>query len=190
MISAKFIVSGEDRQLLAGIKNVLAANGHIYLGYSKEPFNILRHIRSNTPDLIIIEACNKFKELKPILEIIDEELLTACILILDIRSDEVLELLGKSRVITYVTKPAYNELVLQIADSVLVNFKRVLEYEQKIKKLNNTLESRKYIEKAKWLLVEQEGMTEAEALEVLRKKSRDNRMSMREIAEAIILTRG
>ena len=33
-------------------------------------------------------------------------------------------------------------------------------------------------------------MTEAEAHNVIRKKSRDNRMSMREIAEAIILARG
>ncbi|MFZ5986536.1 MAG: ANTAR domain-containing response regulator, partial [Bacillota bacterium] len=61
---------------------------------------------------------------------------------------------------------------------------------QKVKKLNDTLESRKIVEKAKWILVEQNGLSEAEAYEAIKKKSRDNRMPMKSIAEALILTRG
>jgi response regulator NasT len=59
-----------------------------------------------------------------------------------------------------------------------------------VKKLNDTLESRKAVEKAKWILVEKEGYTESEAYEAIKKKSRNNRITMKEIAEAIILTRG
>lgn len=186
----KFIVSGEDKKVLANIKNALASNGHIYIGYSKEPFSILRHIRSCIPDLLIIEVCNNFKELKPILEVIDEDLLAACIVILDTRNEEIFNFLASTRVMTYITKPVFDETLLQIADITLMNYKRVLEYEQRVKKLNDTLESRKVVEKAKWLLIEQDGYTEAEAYEIIKKKSRDNRMPMREIAEALILTRG
>lgn len=190
MKDAKFIVAGEDKKVLAGIKNTLTANGYIFVGYSKETYNLLRYIRNCKPDLVIIEVRNRFDELKPLLEVIDEEILTSCILILEIRSDEILEFLKRARVITYLTKPVFDEVVLQIVDISLMSYDRVIEYEQKVQKLNDTLESRKVVEKAKWLLVKNDGYSESEAYGVIRKKSRDNRMTMRNIAEAIILTRG
>lgn len=140
--------------------------------------------------MIILDAVNGLKDIKASLEIIDEELLAACILILDSRNDEIFSILRSSRTMAYITKPVFDENILQTADISLINFKRIPEYEDKVKKLNNTLESRKVIEKAKWILVEQEGITETEAYEIIKKKSRDNRIPMRDIAEAIMLTRG
>jgi response regulator NasT len=186
---AKFLLCGQDRKTLAGIKNLLTQNGHIFIGYSREPANILRHVRTYTPEILVIEVENNFNELTGTLEVIDEELLAACILLLNNRNSSVFEFLGRSRAITYVAKPVFDEVLVQITDITLANFRRICEYEAKVKKLNETLESRRLVEKAKWILVEQEKVTEAEAYELIRKKSRDNRMAMREIAEAIILTR-
>jgi response regulator NasT len=76
-----------------------------------------------------------------------------------------------------------------MAEFSLINYNRIIEYEKKLKKLNNSIETKRIIDKAKWLLVEQDSMTETEAYEKIKKKSRDNRIPMRNIAEAIILTR-
>lgn len=186
----KFILIGEDKKVLSGIKNTVVSSGHIFIGFSKEPMNMLRYIRNSSPDLLIIEICNNLKELKNIFEVIDEELLAACILVLDGRNEEILEFLRTTRVFTYISKPVFDETLLQIVEISLMNYKRMLEYEEKVRKLNNTLESHKVVEKAKWILVEKDGMTETAAYEAIKKKSRDNRMPMREIAEALILTRG
>lgn len=187
---AKFIVAGEDKKTLGQVKNTLSACGHIFAGYSKDSAGILRFVRSLTPDMVIIDAGSSFSSIKPVIEIIDEELLCACILLLDSRSDEIFDFLSKTRTVTYIAKPVFNEVVQQIADISLANLRRIFEYEDQVKKLNNTLESRKAVEKAKWILVEQDGLAESEAYNIIRKKSRDNRMPMRDIAEAIILTRG
>lgn len=187
---SKFVLAGEEKKLLANIKNTLTSNGHIYTGYSQEPYNILRLIRRHTPDLVIIDTGSCFRELRQTLSVIDEELLAACILVLESRNDEVFEFLSSSRIMTYITKPVFDENILQITDISIINHKRVQDYERKVKKLNDTLESRKVVEKAKWILVEQNGLSEAEAYEVIKKKSRDNRMPMKNIAEALILTRG
>lgn len=186
----KFIVSGEDKKSLSSIKNVLTASGHIFIGYVKEPQAILRHIRGHTPDLVVIDIGSHFRELRPTLEVLDEEMLTACILLLESRNDEVFEFLTKTRSMTYMAKPVFEEVILQMSDMVLMNVKRLREYESKVKKLNDTLESRKRIEKAKWILVEQQGLRENEAYEIIKKKSRNNRIPMRDIADAIIMTRG
>lgn len=185
----KFVLFGEDKKSFIQIKNTLVSNGHVFTGYWKDTLNILRSVRSSTPELIFIDAGNRFRELRQTLEVIDEDILTACILVLDTRNNEVLDFLGSSRAMAYITKPVYDEALLQIVDLTLMSYKRVLEYEQQVKKLNDTLEIRKIVEKAKWILVEREGYKESEAYEAIRRKSRDNRMTMRQIAEAIILTR-
>ena len=184
----KFIICGEDRDSLGNIKNALVSNGYIYIGYAKESYSILRHIRSHAPDLVIIDISKKFSELKKVLEVINEELLCTCILLMDIKNDEAIEFVKKTSIMTYLVKPIYNEILLQIVELTHTNFQRIMEYEEKIKKLNNTIENRKTLEKAKWILVEQKKITEAEAYEWIKKKSRDNRKPMVEIADAIILT--
>ncbi|MCX7843055.1 MAG: ANTAR domain-containing protein [Clostridia bacterium] len=186
----KFIITGEDKKTMGSIKNALAANGHTFVGYSRETSAILRYIRSHSPEFVIIDLCQNFKELRQSLEIVDEELLAAVILVMDSRQEEIFEFIRNSRVVTYIVKPVFDESIIQIVDLSLINFNRVKDYEQKVKKLNETLESRKVVEKAKWILVEKEGMTEAEAYEAIRRKSRENRIPMKDIAEAIILTKG
>ncbi|MFH0797342.1 MAG: GAF and ANTAR domain-containing protein [Candidatus Omnitrophota bacterium] len=57
----------------------------------------------------------------------------------------------------------------------------------KSKVIQEELEARKIIERAKGILMRKEGLTEEEAYLQLRKYSMDRRKTMREIAEAIIL---
>jgi len=57
----------------------------------------------------------------------------------------------------------------------------------KTKVIQEELESRKKIERAKGILMKQQGMSEEEAYKVLRKASMDKRVNMKDIAEAVIL---
>jgi response regulator NasT len=186
----KYIVTGEDKNTLAAIKNMLLAYGHIFLGYDHEPQNILRHVRRTGPDLVILEAYRNFSDLRPILEVMDDELLTVCVLVLREITNEVYEFISKSRNVAYITLPVKEESIIQIIDLAVLNYRRILDYEDKVKKLNEALESRKVVERAKWVLVEENGITESEAFELIRKKSRDSRMQMREIAQAILMVKG
>ncbi len=190
MESYKYIVTGQDKNSLAAIKQILCSCGHIFLGYSQETQNILRHIRRTSPDVVIIEAYNDFTELRPLLEILDEELLAVCILVVKEKTDEICEFLWNTRNVGLITLPVNEESVMQIVDMSYLNFRRILDYEEKVKKLNEALENRKIVERAKWVLVEDNGISENDAYELIRKRSRDGRLPMREIAEAILMVKG
>ena len=187
---SRFIVAGEDKKSLSIMKNALVESGYTFAGYAHDTVGILRHVRSLAPDLIILDVKGSFGSLRPSIEVIDEELLSAIILLLDFRSDEIFDFITKTRIVTYIAKPLFSEVAQQIADISLANFKRIIQYEDQVKRLNDSLESRKSVEKAKWILVEQDGLSEEEAYNVIRKKSRDNRVPMRNISDAIIMIRG
>jgi signal transduction protein with GAF and PtsI domain len=57
----------------------------------------------------------------------------------------------------------------------------------KTKVIQNELETRKSVERAKGILMRETGMSEEEAFRKIQKQSMDMRKSMREIAEAVIL---
>lgn len=67
---------------------------------------------------------------------------------------------------------------------VIENFRLVVE----TKIIKEELESRKAVERAKGILMKQESLTEEEAYNRIRKYSMNNRKSMREVSEAIILS--
>jgi signal transduction protein with GAF and PtsI domain len=56
--------------------------------------------------------------------------------------------------------------------------------------LTAKLEERKYVERAKGILMKKEGLSEDEAYRKMRKQSMDSRRSMKDIAEAVIMVYG
>ena len=58
----------------------------------------------------------------------------------------------------------------------------------KTKVVQEELDARKKVERAKGILMKEQGLTEDEAYNLIRKSSMDKRMHMKEIAEAIVLS--
>jgi signal transduction protein with GAF and PtsI domain len=80
------------------------------------------------------------------------------------------------------------KLVSAVANQVAIAIHNRKLAEEK-EKLEAKLEERKIVERAKGILMKKEGISEADAYRKLQKRSMDNRKSMKEIAEAVILSR-
>jgi len=101
----------------------------------------------------------------------------------------------KSKVIgvinCYTSKPhEFSETEINILTSVANQAAVAIENAElivKSKVIQEELEIRKRIERAKGILMEEQGVTEEEAYLKIRKYSMDTRKTMREVAEAIIL---
>jgi len=79
----------------------------------------------------------------------------------------------------------------EVAPAIEVTLARYSEFralEEETKSLSEKLETRKVVERAKGLLMEKQGLSEQEAFRKIQKASMNNRKSMREVAEAILLT--
>jgi response regulator NasT len=77
---------------------------------------------------------------------------------------------------------------LASAETAMMNFERMLQLEKEVNRLKDTIETRKIVEKAKGLLMEKLGMSEAEAFHKMQHQSMDKCIPMKQVADAIILT--
>jgi response regulator NasT len=167
---------------------MLNPNGYSFLANCSEGVTLLRLVRSFHPDFIVVDTGLFTTELKSALETIDDEMLCACILFGDSSDTYISSLVEKSRAITACTRNAGRDILLLTVEMANMSFRRVSDLDRKLKDMTENFESRKMVEQAKRILMESEGMSENEAYERMRKKSMDNRMSMKAIAEAIIFT--
>ncbi|MGC8976807.1 MAG: GAF domain-containing protein [Candidatus Ratteibacteria bacterium] len=134
---------------------------------------------------IIIKDVRKEKEYK-YRDIAKKEGLVSMLSVPMIVKNKVIGVLN-----VYTTEPhEFTKREIEIISSIANQAAIVIENTEllvKTKILEEELEARKKIEKAKGILMKEENLTEDQAYNMLRKYSMDRRISMKEVAEAIII---
>lgn len=188
MFGEKYVVAASENPLQISVRNILNPSGYMFLGNCSDSTSLLRFIRSYRPDFVVVDFNLKIRELSPVLETIDDEMLCACIAVGDYKDAEIIGLLNTSKALSFCSKPLNRELLLQTVEMANINFRRISDMDKKLKEMTENYETRKVVERAKWILIERDGIGEGEAYEKMRKKSMDSRLSMKAIAEAIVFT--
>lgn len=188
MAGEKYIIATAENSIQIAIRNMLNPVGYEYLSNCNDSISLMRLIRSYHPDFVVVDTNMKLRELRNTIETIDEEMLCACVIIGEYKDMDIVNLLEKSKVLSFCPKPLNKEVFVHILEMTNMNYKRVFQLAHKLKEMTENYETRKVVERAKWILMERNDLNENEAYDRMRKKSMDSRMSMKSIAEAIIFT--
>ena len=101
--------------------------------------------------------------------------------------DRVVGVINVYTTVSYKFTGSDIDLLSAVANQAAVAIENT-ELMVKSKIIQEELDTRKKVEKAKGILMKERGMTEDEAYVLIRKSSMNKRVSMKEIAEAIILS--
>ena len=86
----------------------------------------------------------------------------------------------------YVVKPYTAADLIPAIEIALSRFEEIVSLEDEVSEMKDQFETRKMVERAKSLLITKMGLSEPEAFRWIQKTSMDRRLSMREVAEAIL----
>lgn len=87
-----------------------------------------------------------------------------------------------------LTKPLREQDLWPAIELAFAHAEEVENLKEQVEDLKVTLETRKVIDRAKGVLIQRHGLSEPEAFRRMQKLAMDKRKSMRQIAEAILLT--
>jgi len=90
-------------------------------------------------------------------------------------------------VVGYLVKPFREADLIPAIEVALARFGEFKAMEQEVGDLKEALETRKFVDRAKGILMDTQGLTEAEAFRKIQKMSMNTRKPMKEVAEAVIL---
>ena len=179
------IVVAEDEALIRmDLVEMLGEAGYEVVAQASDGAQAIELVKEHTPDLAILDVK------MPILDGISaaEEIIATCpVLMLTAFSQR--ELVDRARdagVMAYVLKPfTINDLVpaIEIAISRHTQMRSLAE---EVADLHDRLETRKLIDRAKGILMAALNLTEPQAFSWIQKAAMDRRLTMKEVAQAVI----
>lgn len=187
MAESRIILVDSDAAWRKNIKAILTRAGYWVVGEAADGLSALKMVRSRQPDLLVISAELPGMDGLEVARIVHEDKLAPVVVLAAGQSQGLLERAKNARVAALLIKPVDEGSLLPAIEISLVNYQEIVRLEKEVEDLKNALETRKLVERAKGILMETLGITEAEAFRRIQKQSMNKRVSMRQVAEAIIL---
>ncbi|HEX9117098.1 MAG TPA: ANTAR domain-containing protein, partial [Anaerolineae bacterium] len=120
-------------------------------------------------------------------KVLTEERISPVVLLSAYSQRELVDRAREAGVTAYLVKPYREEDLTPAIEVALARFGEFRELEKQVTDLQTALETRKLVDRAKGILMDKQGLSEAEAFRKIQKMSMDNRKPMKDVAEAIIL---
>ena len=166
----------------------LTERGFAVVGESTRGKDALELAKETVPDAILMAVGLSDMDGIRVAQAIMEESPLPVILLTSHYDAETIERTKGAGVMAYLIKPLREEELLPTVELAISRFAEFVSLRRENEDLKKTLEARKAIERAKGILMQRQGLSEAEAFALIQKKSMDTRKSMAEIAQAIVLT--
>lgn len=186
-LQERVILVDPDTRGRTNIKGMLSQAEYLVIGEAEDGITALKMIRDRQPDLVLAEVSLPGVNGLELARIVHDDRLAPVILISGVFGREMMARVREVRAAGFLSKPVDEVSLLTVVEVALAHYAEVLELEQKLVKLKEELDTRKVVERAKGILMSQFGLTEAEAFRRIQKQSMNRRLSMRAVAEAIIL---
>jgi len=183
----RIILADHDAAWRKNIKAILTRAGYWVIGEAGDGLSALKLVRTRQPDLLLIAAELTGMDGLEVARIIHEDKLAPVIVLAEAQTPGLLEKARDARVTALLIKPVDETSLLPAIEISLANYQEIVSLEKQIKELREALETRKLVERAKGILMETLGISEPEAFRRIQKQSMNKRLSMRQVAEAIIL---
>lgn len=184
----RIILAEDDAVIRMDLKEELERQGYLVVGQVGDGQSAVNLARELRPDLVVMDI--RMPEMDGIsaAEILTREKLAPVVLLTAWSDEDLIERARNAGVVHYVTKPWRQSDLKPAIEIALSRFQEFRTIESKVKDLEDSLATRKVVERAKGVLMDKYKLTEHEAFRRIQKLSMNNRKSMKEVAEAILLT--
>ena len=187
MERTRIIIADDESIIRMDLREMLSNLGYLVIGEvgdGRSAVNLARELR---PDLVIMDI--KMPDMDGIdaAKVLTEEEIAPVLLLTAYSQQELVSRAREAGVVGYLVKPFRESDLSPAIEVALARFSEFRALEKEVGDLQKALETRKFVDRAKGILMDTQGLTEAEAFRKIQKMSMNTRKPMKEVAEAIIL---
>nr|WP_130796664.1 response regulator [Streptomyces otsuchiensis] len=181
------VVIAEDEALIRlDLKEMLEEEGYTVVGEAGDGQRAVELAREHRPDLVILDVKMPVMDGISAAEKIAEEQLAPVLMLTAFSQRDLVERARDAGAMAYLVKPFSKTDVVPAIEIAVSRFHELRTLSQEVTDLAERLETRKLVDRAKSVLQTQYGLTEPAAFRWVQKTSMDRRLSMRQVAEAVL----
>ncbi len=187
MERTRVIIADDESVIRTDLREMLTNLGYLVVGEVGDGQSAVNLARELKPDVVIMDI--KMPDLDGIeaAKIMTQEKIAPVLLLTAYSQRDLVDRAKDAGVVYYLVKPFREQEIVPAIEIAVMRFHEFRELEKEVGDLRETLETRKLVDRAKGILMDQQGLSEAEAFRKIQKMSMNTRKPMKEIAEAIIL---
>lgn len=185
------VVLAEDEPVTRrDIKEMLAEGKIITVGECGDGESAVELAKNLKPDLIIMDINMPIMNGIEAAKVLNKEKVAPVMLLTAYSQSHLIDEARKAGVLAYLVKPVNEKNLIPACYIAVSRYEEFSILASEVNSLNEALDTRKQIEKAKGIMQKVYNLDEEAAFKKIRTSSMNQRKTMREVAEAIILVYG
>ena len=181
------VVVAEDEAIIRlDLKEMLEEEGFDVVGEAADGEAAVRLAKEKTPDLVIMDIKMPGLDGLSAAERISAETSTAILILTAFSQRDLVSRAAEAGALGYLVKPFQKSDLLPAIDVALARHAEIEAVKKEAAGLQEQLDTRKAVDRAKGKLMDSEGITEGDAFRRIQKAAMDGRRSMKEVAEEIL----
>ena len=184
----RLVIADDESIIRMNLRETLVGLGYLVVGDAGDGLSAIHLARELRPDLVIMDI--KMPKLDGIqaAKVLTEEKIAPVLLLTAYSDRELVDRARDAGVVNYIVKPFREAELLPAIEIALARYAEFNTINKELGDLKDTMETRKLVERAKGVLMDTQGLKEQDAFRKIQQLSMNTRKSMREIAQAILLT--
>jgi two-component system, response regulator PdtaR len=185
----RVIIADDESIIRMDLREMLTNLNYLVVGEVGDARSAVNLARELKPDLVVMDIRFEGDDFDGIdaAKILTEEKIAPVLLLTAYSQRDLVERAKVAGVTGYIVKPFRESDLAAAIEVALARFSEFRALEKEVGDLKLALETRKLVDRAKGILMDVQGLNEAEAFRRIQKMSMNTRKPMKEVAEAIIL---
>lgn len=188
MLQAKILIADDDPLIRIDLRTLLESIGHTVVGEASNGEEACYLARSLKPDLIILDVMMPVMSGLEAASVISSERAAPILMLTAYSEAPMIEAATQAGVLAYLVKPYRKNEIQAAIEVAITRYRELVALESELDNLQEQFETRKVVGRAKSILMNRYELSEREAFRRLQAQSLALNRSLKEIAEAIILT--
>lgn len=181
------VVIAEDEAIVRlDLKEIMEEEGYEVVGETGRGDEAVELVRQHRPDLAILDVKMPGADGLTAAREINAERLCAVLILTAFSQRDLIEQARNAGALAYLVKPFQKSELLPAIEMALGRFSEMKALDEQVKSLEESLEVRKAVDRAKGILMDELGWKENESFSWIQKTAMRERVKMLEIAERVI----
>jgi AmiR/NasT family two-component response regulator len=184
---SKSVVIAEDEAIIRlDLREMLEEEGYVVVGETGRGDEAVQLVEEHSPDLCIFDIKMPGMDGLAAAREVSVGRKAAVVILTAFSQRHLIEEARDAGVLSYLVKPFQREELVSAIEVALGRFEEILQLDATVRELEEKLEVRKAVDRAKGVLMDGHGLAEADAFAFVQKTAMSERSSMLDVANRII----
>ena len=185
-MAVRVVIAEDEAIVRLDLKEIMEEEGYEVVGETGRGDEAVELVRQHRPDIAILDIKMPGMDGLTAAREISSERLSAVLILTAFSQRDLIEQARNAGALAYLVKPFQKSELLPAIEMALGRFAEMKALDEQVRSLEESLEVRKAVDRAKGILMDELGWKEHESFSWIQKTAMSDRVRMVEVAERII----